>query len=83
MEPWLWLGNVGSWVVSFGRAVEVMGSEIEGKEPIFFFFFPLFIYFYNFMGISETNQPQISQLERCATKNQHEFEEVSTELKFG
>ena len=39
VEPRLWLGNVGSWVVSFGRAVEVMGSEIEGKEPIFFFFF--------------------------------------------
>ena len=38
VEPWLWLGNVGSWVVSFGRAMEVMGSEIEGKEPIFFLF---------------------------------------------
>ena len=51
VEPWLWLGNVGSWVVSFGRAVEVMGSEIEGKEPIFFFFvffflFYLFIYLF-------------------------------------
>ena len=35
------------------------------------------------MGISETDQPQISQVEGCATKNQHEFKEVSTELKFG
>ena len=35
------------------------------------------------MGISETHQPQISQVEGCATKNQHEFEEVSIELKFG
>ena len=76
MESWLWLGNVGSWVVSFGGVVEVMGSEIEGKEHIFFLFF-------NFMGISETDQPQISQVEGCATKNQHEFKEVSTELKFG
>ena len=33
------------------------------------------------MGISETDQPQIIQVEGCATKNQHEFEEVSTELK--
>ena len=48
VEPWLWLGNVGSWVVSFGRAVEVMGSEIEGKEPIFFFFV-FFLFFYLFI----------------------------------
>ena len=44
MEPWLWLGNVGSWVVSFGGAVEVMGSEIEGKEPIFFLFLTLWVF---------------------------------------
>ena len=49
VEPWLWLGNVGSWVVSFGRAVEVMGSEIEGKEPIFFFFFFLFLYLFIYL----------------------------------
>ena len=35
------------------------------------------------MGISEIDQPQISQVEGCATKHQHEFEEVLIELKFG
>ena len=37
--------------------------------------------FFNFMGISETDQLQVSQEEGSATKNQHESKEVLTELK--
>ena len=34
--------------------------------------------FFNFMGILETDQLQVSQVEGFATKNHHEFEEVLT-----
>ena len=37
--------------------------------------------FFNFMGILETDQLQVSQVEGSATKNHHEFDEVLTELK--
>jgi|UniRef100_A0A2N9J2U4 hypothetical protein len=68
MAPNSYLLPGESWAETFTTF-----SEIKGKEPIFF----------NFMGISENDQLQVSQVQGFQTKNHHESEEVSTELKLG